>query len=205
MVEDIFQLPESGFTNAWAPNEDTLVFTARRGGLWFRNGLFSSAPFVARGGRKPVSAHLNAVTSVGQGRLFAVGDGGARVRRQNNTWSVDALGAATTASLHGIAARSPGELYAVGDQGTVLVRRWGTWVAEAQGLSTESLRAVVLDTEYGGQVDDPWGNKRVAFTATTRISRREFGLKWNQLMETGGAVVSDDVTVTLHIEAVRQA
>lgn len=146
-VEDILQLPDSQFTNVWVPNEDTLVFTAHHGGLWFRNGLFSAAAFVARGGRKPISAQLNAVTSIGQGRLFAVGEGGARVRRQNNAWSVDALGAATTSSLHGIAARSPGEIYAVGDDGTVLVRRWGTWVAEAQGLTTESLRAVVLDNE----------------------------------------------------------
>jgi hypothetical protein len=146
-VEEIVQVPDTGFTNAWAPNEDTLVFTAHHGGLWFRNGLFSLAPFVARGGRKPITADLRAVTSVGQGRLFAVGNNGTRVRRQNGAWSVDALGAATTASLHGIAARSAGEIYAVGEQGTVLVRRWGTWVVEAQGLTTQSLSAVVLDTE----------------------------------------------------------
>lgn len=147
-IEEIIQLPDAAeFTNAWAPNEDTLVFTAGGGGLWFRNGLYSLAPFVARGGRKPLTADLNAVASVGQGRLFAVGANGARVRRQNGAWNVDALGAATTSTLHGVAARSAGEIYAVGDDGTVLVRRWGTWVAEAQGMTTESLSAVVLDTE----------------------------------------------------------
>src|SRR5574341_945768 len=46
-------------------------------------------------------------------------------------------------------------------------------------------KPVVLDTEYEGQVDDPWGNRRAAFTATTQISRKEFGVKWNQLVETG--------------------
>ena len=148
MVEEILQLPDTGFTNAWVPNEDTVVFTARDGGLWFRNGLFSLAPFVPRGGRKPITASLLAVTSVGQGRLFAVGEGGARVRRQNGAWSVDALGAPTTATLRGVVARSPGEIYAVGDNGTVLVRRWGTWVAEAQGLTTQTLSAVVLDTQH---------------------------------------------------------
>jgi hypothetical protein len=147
-IQDIIQLPDTGFTNAWVPNEDTVVFTAHHGGLWYRNGVASLSPFVARGGRKPVTANLNAVTSLGQGRLFAVGDNGARVMRQNNAWSVDALGAATTSSLHGVAARSAGEIYAVGDDGTVLVRRWGTWIAEAQGLTTESLSAVVLDSEH---------------------------------------------------------
>ncbi|MDP1823505.1 MAG: hypothetical protein Q8L48_09690 [Archangium sp.] len=148
MVEEIVQLPDTGLTNAWAPNENTLVFTGQRGALWFRNGLFSQAPFVARGGRKPVTADLNAVTSVGGGRLFAVGDNGARVRRQNGAWNVDALGAQTTAALRGVAARSAGEVYAVGTGGTVLVRRWGTWVAEAQGLTTQALSAVVLDTQH---------------------------------------------------------
>lgn len=146
-VQEIVQLPDTGFTSVWVPNKDTLLFTAGGGGLWFRNGLFSAAPFVARGGRKPLTANLLAVTSAGRGRLFAVGENGARVRRQNGMWSVDALGAGTTSILRGVAARSAGEVYAVGDQGTVLVRRWGTWVAEAQGLTTEALSAVVFDTE----------------------------------------------------------
>ena len=65
-------------------------------------------------------------------------------------------------------------------------------------------REVVLDGEYEGQIDDPWGNRRAAFTATTQISRREFNVRWNQLIETGGAVVSDNVKITLHIEVIRQ-
>jgi polyisoprenoid-binding protein YceI len=66
-------------------------------------------------------------------------------------------------------------------------------------------KPVVLDTEFEGQVDDPWGGRRAAFTATTQISRHEFGVKWNELIETGGAVVGDKVKITLHIEAVRQS
>jgi polyisoprenoid-binding protein YceI len=65
-------------------------------------------------------------------------------------------------------------------------------------------KEVVLDGEYEGQVDDPWGNRRAAFTATTQISRKEFNVRWNQLIESGGAVVGDTVKITLHIEAVRQ-
>ena len=64
-------------------------------------------------------------------------------------------------------------------------------------------QAVTLDTEFEGQVTDPYGKQRAGFTSETSISRKEFGLKWNALLETGGAVVGDKVKVTLHIEAVR--
>ena len=66
-------------------------------------------------------------------------------------------------------------------------------------------RPVVLEVDYDGQVDDPWGNRRAAFTATTQISRKEFNVRWNQMIEAGGAVVGDNIKITLHIEAVRQA
>jgi polyisoprenoid-binding protein YceI len=65
-------------------------------------------------------------------------------------------------------------------------------------------KEVVLNGEYEGQVDDPWGHRRAAFTATTEISRREFNVRYNQLMEAGGAVVGDNVKITLNIEAIRQ-
>ena len=65
-------------------------------------------------------------------------------------------------------------------------------------------KAVVLDTAFEGEIDDPWGSRRAAFTATTQISRKEFNVRWNQVLETGGAVVSDRVKITLHIEAIEQ-
>ncbi len=63
---------------------------------------------------------------------------------------------------------------------------------------------VVLDTEFEGRVTDPWGKERIGFTAETVLNRKEFGLKWNGLLEAGGAIVGDKVRVSLHIEAVRQ-
>ena len=65
-------------------------------------------------------------------------------------------------------------------------------------------KEVVLDSEYEGQIDDPYGNKRAGFIAMTQISRKEFGIPWNQLIESGGAVVGDNVKITLHIEAIRK-
>lgn len=66
-------------------------------------------------------------------------------------------------------------------------------------------KEVVLATEFGGQVRDPYGNDRVGFTATTQVNRKEFGLNWNGLLETGGVLVGDKVKITLNIEAVRPA
>jgi polyisoprenoid-binding protein YceI len=50
---------------------------------------------------------------------------------------------------------------------------------------------------------DPWGNTRVAISATTRINRKDFGLTWNAALETGGILVGDDVTITLDVEFVK--
>lgn len=50
---------------------------------------------------------------------------------------------------------------------------------------------------------DPWGNTRVAVSATTKINRRDFGLTWNAALETGGILVGDEVTIGLDAEFVK--
>src|SRR5437868_5021237 len=50
---------------------------------------------------------------------------------------------------------------------------------------------------------DPWGNTRIAISATTKINRKDFGLTWNAALETGGILVGDDVTITLDVEFVK--
>jgi polyisoprenoid-binding protein YceI len=52
---------------------------------------------------------------------------------------------------------------------------------------------------------DPWGNLRVAVTATTKINRKDFGLTWNAALETGGVLVGDQVTITLEVQFVKAA
>jgi polyisoprenoid-binding protein YceI len=61
----------------------------------------------------------------------------------------------------------------------------------------------VLDVELGGMVT-MGGNERVAFTATTTLNRKDFGLTWNRAIESGGFVVGEDVQVLLEIEAIRK-
>jgi polyisoprenoid-binding protein YceI len=50
---------------------------------------------------------------------------------------------------------------------------------------------------------DPWGNTRVAVSATTKINRKDFGLTWNAALETGGILVGDEVTLTLDVQFVK--
>jgi polyisoprenoid-binding protein YceI len=47
---------------------------------------------------------------------------------------------------------------------------------------------------------DPWGNTRIGLSATTKINRKDFGLTWNAVLETGGILVGEDVAITLDLE-----
>jgi polyisoprenoid-binding protein YceI len=64
-------------------------------------------------------------------------------------------------------------------------------------------REVVLDAEQEGRGVDPWGGERAGFTASTRIDRTDYGLTWNQGLETGGVLVSNEVRITIDAQLVR--
>ena len=65
-------------------------------------------------------------------------------------------------------------------------------------------KEVVLDVEFGGRVTDPYGQDKVGFELSGKISRSEFGLKWSAVTEAGGVVVSDDVKLQLAAQMVKQ-
>jgi polyisoprenoid-binding protein YceI len=64
---------------------------------------------------------------------------------------------------------------------------------------------VTLDAELLGIGKDPWGVRRAGFTASGALDRKDFGLHWNQVLETGGVLVGDKVELTLEVEAVAAA
>ncbi len=64
-------------------------------------------------------------------------------------------------------------------------------------------KPVVLEATYRGMIDDPWGNQRIGFRATTTIDRFDFGVSWNNALETGGLIVGKDVQITLLMEFTR--
>ena len=68
----------------------------------------------------------------------------------------------------------------------------------------DSEMEVVLDCEYEGRGTDPWGKTRAGFSFRTDIDRREWGLKWNQALETGGVLVGNKVRVDGEVQFVRQ-
>jgi polyisoprenoid-binding protein YceI len=63
-------------------------------------------------------------------------------------------------------------------------------------------KPVVLEVEYPGIVaKDPWGKRRAGFTATATINRKEFGVSFNQVLDQGGLALSEEVAITIEIEA----
>src|SRR5438445_11113034 len=66
-------------------------------------------------------------------------------------------------------------------------------------------KKVVLDVEGPtAPMKDPWGNTRNAATATTKINRQDFGVKWNATLDNGGVVVGDDVSIIIDVELVKK-
>ena len=67
-------------------------------------------------------------------------------------------------------------------------------------------KEVVLDvTGPSSTIKDPMGNMRAGAEATTKISRKDFGLTWNKALETGGVMVGDEIAITIDVEAVKKA
>ena len=63
-------------------------------------------------------------------------------------------------------------------------------------------KPVVLDVDIHGAGKDPWGNVRAGFTATTKINRKDFGLTWNEVLESGQLLVGEEVEITLEVEGI---
>lgn len=63
-------------------------------------------------------------------------------------------------------------------------------------------KPVTLTGEYAAPSTDPWGNTRAALAVSGKIGRKDWGLVWNQALETGGVVVGEDVKLRVEVEAV---
>jgi polyisoprenoid-binding protein YceI len=63
-------------------------------------------------------------------------------------------------------------------------------------------RSVVLDATFDG-TGHALGSERVSFRATTKIDRRDYGLRWNQALEAGGVLVSNEIKISISVQATR--
>ncbi len=88
-----------------------------------------------------------------------------------------------------------------------------TGVRQVQGSTFEvdgelTIRGVskplTLEVELEGLGQDPWGNERIGFSTQVELDREEFGLTWNQALETGGVLVGRKVRIDIDVEAARQ-
>jgi polyisoprenoid-binding protein YceI len=61
---------------------------------------------------------------------------------------------------------------------------------------------IAFEAEVGGRGKDPWGKERIGVSGQTTVQRSDFGLKWNQALEAGGVLVSDDVHIELDVQLV---
>lgn len=64
-------------------------------------------------------------------------------------------------------------------------------------------KPVTLDVKFEGSGKDMYGKDRAAFVGTTKISRKEFGVNWNKVLETGGLVVGDEVQIEVSVEGTK--
>ena len=84
-------------------------------------------------------------------------------------------------------------------------RRGETYVVAGDLTIRDVTREVELVVEFEGLARSPWGQEVIGFTATTEIDREDFGITWNQALETGGVLVGKKIRIEISAEAVRQA
>ena len=87
---------------------------------------------------------------------------------------------------------------------TGLRRDGGHWVLDGDLTIKGVAKPVSLDVEFLGAVTDPWGGSRLGFTAGGELDREDWGLNWNQALETGGVVVGKKATLEIEAELIRQ-
>ena len=63
-------------------------------------------------------------------------------------------------------------------------------------------KTVVFDVVFRGEGSDPWGNVRAGFLATLTVDRKDYGLNWNEVLETGGFLVGDEIEIRIDAEGI---
>ena len=80
----------------------------------------------------------------------------------------------------------------------------GTWTVDGELTVRGITRSVPLTVSFEGAATSPWGTTSIGFTASAEVDREDFGLTWNQALETGGVLVGKQVKIDIEAEAVRQ-
>lgn len=86
-----------------------------------------------------------------------------------------------------------------------LLKQGDKYVLKGNMTIRDITHPVVFNVDYNGTITDPWGKQRAGFKVSGNIDRFDYGLNWNDLMETGGAIVGKDVEIVCNVELQKQA
>lgn len=86
---------------------------------------------------------------------------------------------------------------------TGVTAKGGDYVMAADLTIKGVTKPVSFNLEFEGVSKDPWGNTKAGFTASAEINRKDWGLEYNAVLETGGVVIGEKIKITLDIQAVR--
>lgn len=77
---------------------------------------------------------------------------------------------------------------------------------ELQGTLTikDVTKPISFDVEVEGPAKDPWGNQRLGFTLKGKLNREDFGLTWNQALETGGVLVAKEIELGAEVQLIQK-
>lgn len=75
------------------------------------------------------------------------------------------------------------------------------WVLDGDLTIKGASKPISLDFEFAGLIDDPWGNPKAVFSGRTEIQRSDWELNWNVALETGGVLVSKNITLEIEVQA----
>jgi polyisoprenoid-binding protein YceI len=103
------------------------------------------------------------------------------------------------------------DFFGVEDNPTMTFRSTGVrpaggdrWVLDGELSLAGVTKPLALDVTFEGGARDPWGGTRIGFSARGEVNREDFGLSWNQALETGGVLVGKKATIEIEAEAIRQ-
>jgi polyisoprenoid-binding protein YceI len=77
------------------------------------------------------------------------------------------------------------------------------WAIDGELTLVGVTRPVTLDMEFHGLVNDPWGNSKAVFSASTKFDREDWGLTWNAALETGGWLVGKTISIDIDVQAAK--
>jgi polyisoprenoid-binding protein YceI len=184
MLAVVFALPAGAATSAWQidPNHSSAQFAVKHLALSTVRGAFTKVSGTVQLDDKDISKSSVEVTIDAASVDTRVADRDKDLRG-DHFFDVEKYPTITFKSTK-VEQVSPGQLKVTGD-----LTIHGT------------TKSVVLEVEGPTPpAKDPWGNQRVAASATTKVNRQDYGVKWNATMDNGGLVVGNDVTITIDVE-----